>query len=304
MSGLGLDIQPARQSESLSKRGITYAEALLNPHSNLAGKTLKDIDFRQHYRLTAAALKRLDQSYRTDVGDIPLALGDSLLLIGTSEQIRAFKKSPDFIVIESSNSDQPINLRQAAITIMITLAAIVASIMGAPVYLSVFAGALLVILLSNLTMEEAYQSIEWQAIFLITGMYAVSLAMVQTGLADRLGKSFLTLVLPFGPLGVAAGGYLLSALLTQFMGGQVTALVTGPVLLSAAINIGANPQAVAVATAIGCSASFLTPMAHPVNIIMVAPANYKFSDFLRIGWPLTILSFLMLIIGLVVFWHL
>jgi di/tricarboxylate transporter len=90
--------------------------------------------------------------------------------------------------------------------------------------------------------------------------------------------------------------------LTQFMGGQVSALVTGPVVISAAIAVGANPQAVAVATAIGCSASFFTPLAHPVNILMIAPANYKFSDFLRAGWILTILSFGMLLLGLKVFW--
>jgi di/tricarboxylate transporter len=111
-------------------------------------------------------------------------------------------------------------------------------------------------------------------------------------------------VTPFGALGVAGGAYLLTALLTQFMGGQVAALVTGPVVISAALSLSANPQAVAVATAIGCSASFFTPMAHPVNILMVAPANYKFSDFFRAGWLLTILSFVVLLVGLTLFWRL
>jgi di/tricarboxylate transporter len=166
------------------------------------------------------------------------------------------------------------------------------------------AGAILILLLNGITMEEAYRSIEWQAIFLIAGMYAVSLAMVQTGLASLLGKSMLPLVARFGGLGMAGGAYLLTAFLTQFMGGQVSALVTGPVVISAALSLGTNPQAVAVATAIGCSSSFITPMAHPVNILMVTPANYKFSDFLRAGWLLTLLSFVMLIIGLIVFWHL
>ncbi len=304
MNDLGLVIHPVNQREYLSPRGITFTEALLNPHSSAAGKTLKEIGFRQQYGMTVVALKRVNRSYRTDVGDIPLALGDSLLVIGTGERIQAFKRSPDFIVIEPSRSDQPINLRQALITVAITLAAIGASIAGVPVFMSVFSGAVLAILLRILTAEEAYQSVEWQAIFLITGMYAVSLAMVQTGLANILGKGMLALVLPLGPLGVAAGAYLLTVILTQVMGGQVTALVTGPVTISAAISMGVNPQAVAVATAIGCSASFLTPIAHPVNIIMVTPGNYKFSDFLRAGWPLTILSFLMLLVGLVLFWRL
>lgn len=153
-------------------------------------------------------------------------------------------------------------------------------------------------------MEEVYQSIEWQAIFLITGMYAVSIAMVQTGLADLLGHGMLQLVTPLGPLGIAAGAYVLTSLLTQVMGGQVTALVTGPVTISAAIHVGINPHAVAVATAIGCSASFFTPMAHPVNILMIGPANYTFRDFVRAGWQLTLVCFIALVVGLLIFWKL
>ena len=98
-------------------------------------------------------------------------------------------------------------------------------------------------------------------------MYAASLGMLHTGLAEILGDQMVGLAIPFGPLGLAAGAYLFSALLTQIMGGQVTALVSGPIAISAAIGMGVNPQAVAVAAAIGCSASFLTPFAHPVNII-------------------------------------
>jgi di/tricarboxylate transporter len=112
------------------------------------------------------------------------------------------------------------------------------------------------------------------------------------------------LVTPLGPLGLAAGAYLLTALLTQVMGGQVTALVTGPIAISAALSLHTNPQAIAVATAIGCSASFFTPIAHPVNILMIGPANYQFKDFIRIGWRLSIVCFVMLLIGMVLFWKL
>jgi Di- and tricarboxylate transporters len=107
-----------------------------------------------------------------------------------------------------------------------------------------------------------------------------------------------------GGLGLAAGAYLLTGLLTQFMGGQVTALITAPITIAAAISMGVSPQAVAVATAIGCSATFLTPMAHPVNVLMIAPANYQFKDFFRIGWILTLICFAVLLVGLKVFWGL
>jgi len=288
----------------ISPYGVIMLEILLAPHSNVEGHTLKDLDFRRRYGFTAVALRRLNQSYRTNVGDFKLTMGDSLLVVGSEENVKNFQKTADFIVLEPSLSDQPLNRQQTLVTVAVVLAAISASITGFPIYLAMLIGALVIVLSGILSMEEAYRSIEWQAIFLIAGMFAVSLAMVETGLAPLLGNGMVHLITPFGPLGLAAGAYILSAILTQFMGGQVTALVTGPVAISAAIAMGVNAQAVAVATAIGCTASFLTPLAHPVNILMIAPANYSFGDFFRIGWRLTIVVFFMLLVGMILFWQL
>ncbi|GAP12938.1 di- and tricarboxylate transporter [Longilinea arvoryzae] len=303
LNEMGLEITPLAGDTSVL-RGISYLEIMLAPHSRLEGQTLKQLDFRQQFGVPVIALKRLTRSYRTDVGDIPLQMGDSLLAVGRLREAPALQRSPDLIVLQPDPAGQPVDRRQAGLTLLLIAAAVGISLAGAPIYLVMLAAAVLALLLRILPPEEAYQSVEWPAVFLIAGMYAVSLAMVQTGLAELLGQRMLELVTPFGPLGVAAGAYLLTALLTQFMGGQVSALVTGPITISAAISMGANPQAVAVATAIGCSASFLTPMAHPVNILMIAPANYKFSDFFRIGWPLTLISFAGLLAGLALFWGL
>jgi len=136
----------------------------------------------------------------------------------------------------------------------------------------------------------------------VAGMAAASYAMVQTGLAAQLGQALTAAARPLGPLGLAGGAFLLSALLTQVMGGQVTALVSGPVVISAALQMGVNPQAAAVAAAIGCSAAFLTPFAHPVNLLMLSPGAYTPADFLRVGWKLLLLSFGLLLVGMWLFW--
>lgn len=300
----GLIIERERRDEHISPHGVAILEILLAPRSKALGLTLKELDFRHRFGFTAVALHRLNRSYRTEVGRLPLDMGDSLLVIGPRGRIPELQRSPDYIVLQPSLSDQPVETRPALITAGIVLAAIIASILGFPIYLAALLGAILIVLLGILKMEEAYRAVEWQAIFLVAGMYTVSLAMVQTGLADRLGESMVALAAPFGSLGLGAGAYLITALLTQLMGGQVTALVTGPIAISAAIQMGVNPQAVAVATAIGCSASFLTPTAHPVNILMIAPGNYTFGDFYRIGWRLTLVCFIFLLLGLVIFWGL
>jgi di/tricarboxylate transporter len=300
----GLKVGRENGNAYISRMGVTIIEAIPSPRSKAVGQTLKDLNFRKQYGFTAVAVRRLDQTYRTDVGDLPLALGDSLLLVGPRSRVRALDNSPDFIVLQPSLSDQPLNRRQVVLAVGTVLAAIAASIAGLPVYLAVLLGAMVVVLGRVVRMEDAYQAVEWQAIFLVAGMYALSLAMVNTGLAAGLGHTMVEVSSSFGALGLAAGAYILTAALTQLMGGQVTALVTGPVAISAAISMGVSPQAVAVATAIGCSASFFTPFAHPVNILMIAPANYSFKDFFRIGWPLTIVSFVMLLLGMALFWGL
>lgn len=288
----------------VSTRGVSFIEVILAPHSGSEDRSLKELNFRATYGFTAVALLREGRSYRTDVGDMKLKMGDAILMVGERNRLRGLQNHPDFIVLEPDVSDQPLDRRQAGLSAGIILVAIIASVLGAPVYLSMLAAAMVVFLLGLLTVEEAYRSMEWQAIFLIAGMYSVSIAMVNTGLAALVGQAVVTLVTPFGPLGLAAGVYLLTAALTQVMGGQVTVLVTGPIAISAAIHLNVSPQAIAVAAAIGCSASFLTPLAHPVNILMIGPGNYTFSDFFRIGWGLTILCFVMVLVGMVLFWHL
>jgi di/tricarboxylate transporter len=300
----GLKIVRKNSKGHISKRGVLFIEVMPSPHSQALGRTLRELEFRATYHLTAMALFRGGRSYRTDVGGLPLMLGDSLLMIGSRSHLQRLRNNPDFIVLEPGLSDQPVQRAQATLAIGVLSAAIAASIMGLPIYLAMLAGAVFLILTRVLDMEEAYRSVDWQVIILIASMYSVSLAMVSTGLAQMIGEGMLYLVTPLGPLGLACGAYVLSSLLTQVMGGQVTALVTGPITISAAISLHTNPQAVAVATAIGCSAVFFTPIAHPVNTMMIAPANYQFSDFFHIGWRLTLVCFIMLMVGLTLFWGL
>jgi di/tricarboxylate transporter len=304
LTEVGLKIGRENSKGRISTRGLLLIEVMPSPHSHALGRTLRELEFRAKYHLTAIALFRGGRSYRTDVGGFPLMLGDSLLMIGSRSHLKRLRNNPDFIVLEPGLSDQPVQRVQATLAVGALVAAIAASILGLPVYLAMLAGAVFLVLTGVLDMEEAYHSVDWQVLILIAGMYSVSLAMVNTGLAQMIGKCMLSLVTPLGPLGLAGGAYVLSLLLTQMMGGQVTALVTGPITISAAISLHTNPQAIAVATAIGCSAVFFTPIAHPVNIMMIAPANYQFRDFFRIGWRLTFVCFIMLLVGLILFWGL
>jgi di/tricarboxylate transporter len=297
-----VEITGQAPGRNLESSAIALVELVLAPRSPAEGRSLRDLQFRAEYGFTAIALWQRGQNYRTDIGDFKLRQGDSLLMVGPRSRLKHLRSTRDFLVLEADS--QALEPGKVALTVGITLGALLASILGAPVYLAMLGGAVLTFLASLLSPEEAYRLIEWRAIFLIAGMYSVSTAMVETGLAQTVGQAVVNIVAPFGALGLAAGIYLLTTTLVQVMGGQVTALVTGPIAISAALHFNINPQAIAVVTAVACSASFLTPIAHPVNILMIGPANYKFGDFFRLGWGLTIVSFVVLLVGMKLIWHL
>jgi di/tricarboxylate transporter len=297
-------IRRSHSGSQFSVRGVTVAELLISPHSSAIGKSMIDLGFRRRYRLTAIALHRGGNNFRTNIASMKLAAGDALLITGDDEEIQELRENPNFILIQSGLHERPFVKKKAFITIGILLFAITSSLLGMPIYLAMLLGAVLLLLTGMMTMQEAYNAIGWQAVFLIGGMQAVSLSMIHTGLADQVGNWFVGLVTPFGPLGLAGAAFLLSSALSQFIGGQVTALVTGPIAISAALNMGINAQAIAVAAAIGCSASFLTPFSHAVNVLIITPGNYEFKDFLRIGWRLTIVCFITMLAGMALFWGL
>jgi len=297
---LGRDTQPI----SLSHFNVKLVELILAPHSSYEGRTIKAMNFRRKYGFTAVALLRRGRSYRTDVGDMPLEQGDALLMIGLPQRVRDLRNNPDLIILEPDAEVTAVPRKRALASLLLLLGAVAASLAGLPAYLAVLAAAALALLFGLLPMQDAYRSIEWQVVFFIAGMYAASLSMVNTGLAGLVGRSVIQMIANGGGLGLVAVVFLLSAGLTQFMGSQATAFVVGPIAISAALHLGTNPQAIAVAAAIGCSASFLTPTAHPVNLIMMNPGNYRFGDFFRVGLGLLLVTFAVLLAGMVLFWHL
>jgi K+/H+ antiporter YhaU regulatory subunit KhtT len=288
----------------MPRHGVSLAEVIVAPHSRVEDKSLKDLNFRQKYGLTAVALWRDGRSYRTDVGDFKLQFGDALLMFGPPDRINILRSEPDFIVLGGMES-RVLDRRRAALAVSITILVLTIAAAG---LMSIAAAMILGIVLMALTgciaLDEGYRAVEWRAIFLIAGMLPVSIAMRNTQLADLLGQTVVNTLRPLGPLGVIGGLYLLTVLVSQVMSGQVTALVLAPIAISAALQMNTSPQAAGIAVAIGCSTSFLTPIAHPVNVLMMGPGGYTFGDFVKVGWGLTLVCFVALLIALPLFWKL
>ena len=300
----GLRVYHSTQSISILPRDTIFAEVILPPRSSMEGKNLRDLGFRTRYGFIAIALWRGQRSYRTDVAALELHSGDTLLLMGPPEKLTELKNQHDFVVVEAASNGDELDIPRVLLTLGISVGALIALFAGMPVEIAMLTAAVLTLLAGLMKPDDVYQTIKWRAIFLIAGTISISYAMVQTNLAQVFGDAIVRLVSPLGAMGLIAGAYFLSAALTQVMGGQISPLVVAPITISAALQLGVNPQAVALVTGIAFSISLIRSISHHVNIIMIAPANYTFRDFVKSGWALTIVCFIALMIAIPLFWKL
>jgi di/tricarboxylate transporter len=284
---------------------VHLTEVVIAPRSPAIGRTLKDLRFRTKYGLTTVALWRAGHSYRTDVGDFPLQSGDALLMVGSPGRIQLLAEEPGFIVLDPPAAVVPHMADKAPLATLITVVALLLSALGVvPTAEAMLAGVAALVLTGCLSMDDSYRAIEWRVVVLIAGMLPIGTALVATGLASAIGELFTTALAAAGPIALVAGLYLFAVLVTQLVGGQVGALLLGPIAISAAVHTGVDPHAVGVAVAIGCSAAFLTPIAHPVNLLMMGPGGYTFGDFFRVGLGLLVVCFLTLLGVAVLYWRL
>ncbi|MCY3947525.1 MAG: SLC13 family permease [Anaerolineaceae bacterium] len=282
---------------------IEPIEIMIAPRSNAIGKTLSQMKLNRDAGLLAMALWRDGQSFHTDVRKMPLQVGDAILVVGQSSDIQNLSRNSNFILPAGEYSAQAIESRKAPYAILITAIVLALAILNiVPLPIAMLAGAAAMVLTRCLRMEQFYTAVDWRTIFLIAGMLPLSLAMAETGLADRVGAILELRLMNASPLLLFAAIALLTMLVVQVIGGQVTPLLVGPIAIKAALQMGIDPRAMALAVAMACSLAFITPISHPVNILMMGPGGYKFSDFSKVGIGMTIVTLLAMMLGLSVIW--
>jgi di/tricarboxylate transporter len=250
---------------------------------------------------------RAGRPIRTNLGDLPLAFGDALLLQGPRSQMPLLHTEPDLILLNAGEVEPPAvtarSKRWLAPAIMLG-ALILAAFNTALVGEIMLGAALLTVLTGILTMDQAYGAIEWRSVFLVAGMLPLGLAMTNSGAAALLSAKLIAFLSPAGPLALLAGLLVLTILLTQAMHGAAVATVVAPIAIQTAQQTGLDPRALAMGVALASSMAFLTPLGHPVNVLVMGPGGYRFRDYLKVGWLLTVLIFGVIMILLPIFWPL
>ncbi len=272
---------------------VGMAEVSMIPDSELLGQTLRDIGFRTRYGLNVVGLKRNGEALEGLLVDESLQLGDILLVVGDWKLISQLtKKSRDFLVLnlpveEGEASPAHSQAPHAIFCLALMVALMLTDEIPNPI--AAIVACLLMGKFRCIDMESAYKAIHWPSIILIVGMMPFALALQKTGGVDLIVSGLMQLGGGYGPYIMLVCLFVMCAAIGLFISNTATAVLMAPIALAAAKSMGVSPYPFAMIVALAASAAFMTPVSSPVNTLVLGPGNYKFSDFVKLGVPFTVI---------------
>jgi di/tricarboxylate transporter len=295
-----LDILPSGewQQDYLSTPNVKLIETAVAPRSHLAGQTLQEISFEQKFGAKVLAIWRRGRSIRTRLADLPLEFGDGLLLQGTEKSLSLLQTEPGLVLLAESAPSSRITMRGWLTTFIMFVTLALAVIFPTLIAEIMLSGALVMVLIRTMSMDQAYRAIDWRSLFLVAGMLPVGVALNKTGASALFANAILDSLGNAGHLILLVGFVLLTVALTQIINGAAAVTVIAPIAIATAQQVGMEPRSVAMAVALASSMAFMSPLGHSVNIMVMGAGGYTFKDYARVGIPLTILLVIILMIAL------
>lgn len=284
--------------EAVRTESALLMEGIIGPDSSLAGKSLRELNFRQRFGVIILAVHRRGRNLRERFEDEKLSFGDTILVQGPAEQMRQLFEMRDFINLSESKGTVLRPKRAPVAIVAIVGFMVLGALIGfgvvpeIPVVMLAMGAALLVLLTGCVDPKEAYRSIDWKVIFLICGMLGLGMALERSGLAGRLAGGLAEVVGDNRYLMIGAL-YLTAMLLTEVISNNAVAALLAPLAIVLGQKLGLDdPRPLVIAVMFGASASFLTPIGYQTNTFVYGAGGYRFGDFLRTGAPLSVLLWL------------
>lgn len=303
LRGLGpltVEPEPAQDRRALETHTVGLAEVVIAPRSDLAGKSLKELEFRQRYGVNVVAVWHAGQPRRAWLADLELQYGDALLLQGPRERIRSIGQNPDFISLDES---PPLRTAQVPYALLALGVVVLSGATGAvPVSLAAVLAAGIVVVGGCVGVTEAPQAIDWPTVVVVGSLLPLGAALHTTGAAAAVAGAVLPLA-GDAPFTVLAAICLATFIVGQFVPAIPTTILMAPIALSAATKLGVNPVPFMITVAAATSATLLTPISHPASMMVMVPGGYRFGDYTRVGAPLALLLIVTLLAVVVMVWR-
>ncbi len=274
------------------------AEAVVPPRSEAIGKSISELHSLEESGLTPIAYFRDNRPHRTGIRNIKLREGDSVLFYGPRNRLREFNPEKELLIyFKPGKPEVSTKMKKKAPLAALILFAVIltAALDWFPISVTALSGAAAMLLFGIVNPRKVYKAIDWRTLVLIGGIYPLGVALHQSGAADFIGNSLISLLGDFGPLAVMGGIVLLCMLLTQPIHNAAVAVIMTPIAINAANMLDSDPRAFCVAVVIACSCTFLMPYGHPAPFLVKEPGNYRASDYLRFGLGLNLIAFVVIL---------
>ena len=292
------------RDRDLESKDSKLVEAIVGPSSPLAGRSLVESNPRKNYGVSVLAIRHHGALTHGELQNIKLMSGDTLLIEVPNSRITYLIQQRVFLLASSAGIPR-FDGAKAAKGLVIIVSVVVSAAFG---WLSIASaaatGALLIVLSRCISMEEAYAAIEWNVLFLLAGMLALSVAMEKTGTSAMLAAGIIDVFGTMGPTVLVAAFFGITMVLTAVMSNQATVALLIPVAITTAYSLDANPRTFMFAVMFAASSSFMTPVGYQTNTMIYGPGQYRFMDFIRVGTPLTLIFWVLGTLLIPWFWPL
>lgn len=307
---LGLVLKALHKFSDAKENPLTLAgdekrilKAVISHNSEFVGRTVAQIDFYKRFGVAIVGIWRKSGWISTGVADVTIRSGDMLVIWGPKEKLNSLINHRGFLMVLPFFASS-MKRSKSKISIFIMLTSIILAATGIlPAYLAFTAGALTMILSKCVNIEQAYESIEVKIYVMIAGVIPLGIAMEHTGVDKILAGQIKNYTGDWKPIAMLLIFYWISALLTQILSDAATTVLLAPIAVAFAKSAQISPTAAVVCVTMGAVASFLTPIGHHGNLLILSPGGYRFADFLKIGLPLTIILSLITCFMSLMVWH-
>jgi di/tricarboxylate transporter len=286
----GLTSSERTQLDRLGGSGHVFYEVVVGD-SELVGRTLRNIGFRARYAAAVLAIHRQGQHIDAKLGEVPLRLGDTLLVIADAGFRDRWRDSREFLLIAPLSGIPPTHPRKAPLVALIAVGFVALTGLGiVPILQGALLTALALVGTGVLSVSQARRAIDLNMIVLIAASFGLGAAVEASGLGSVVAEVLLTFFQPFGPIGALAGVLLATIVLTELVSNNAAAVLIFPVALATAAVVGLDARPFIIAVLFGASLSFLTPVGYQTNLMVYGLGNYRFLDFPRLGLPVIVVA--------------
>ncbi|WP_432702259.1 SLC13 family permease [Lysinibacillus sphaericus] len=300
--GLVMQELTENEADELVTKHLGIAEVLLTPNSSFINETVSSLGFREKYNLNIIGINHRGGYKLQDMVTHKLKFGDAILVQGAWDEILVLaRETQDVVVVGQPKEHASVAAATGKAGIAGAIMLLMIGLMAFEVFpavISVMVGAVLMIITGCLrNMEDAYNNMNFESIVLVAAMLPMATALEKTGGMVILSNGIIDVLGKYGPYGVLIGIYVLTVIFGQFISNTATAVLFAPIAMNAAIAMDANPTTFMIGVAVAASMAFATPIASPTNALVMTAGGYKFMDFVKIGVPLQVIMFIVMMLA-------